>query len=751
MSWTAPWISAFPGWVNTGRVAARDLPAHVPPAPYLRRRFFLEEEPAAPCRLQLVSAGWHELYVNGEKADDRVLTPCVSQFNVHVNGVEYDLTGRLHQGWNALTVLLGNGLFNGDTSEVWNFLHASWRDFPRMSCVLTVGDRPVLISDPSWRCHESPLVYNSFRSGECYDFSREIPGVLQASFDDSDWKNAHVVRPPAGSVRWEEMEPCRICQRLAPVELRPLKDGEWMADMGTNLTGWARIELTFPEPLAEPREVRMLFGERLKPEDGTADRENVGMFILEGCANQESRALLCAGRDRFVWRQYFTYFGYRYIHIQGKGLQDAKVKVEGLFIHNDFPQAGEWTSSSPALNRLQQVILQSYLSNFTGIPTDCPHREKNGWTGDCSLAMETGLWNFHARKAYKNFLRVFVDGQRPSGELPPIAPLADWYWNCGPGWDALLFVAAWNLLLYCGDDSPAREHYDAMKRYLAFSEQMEVDGLVEYGLGDWCAPVQQNIPATRLTSSAWICDMLEKFAFFARRFGQGEDARQAEARRERMKAALQKEYLREDGTVEQDWPSSLACFLYFGLCRDKTEEARLAARLAEKVRADGHRVNFGIFGAKWIPRVLADHGFGTDALELFLQPNFPGYQDTLNRGATTLWETWNGDASLQHIMFGDPSAWCYQYLGGIRPRISEPAFAAVDLAPQFVPQLTSFQCRHSLPDGRELAAGWRREGKNALYQVRIPQGVKATLHLPGTPPREIPPGDSQYSAELLSL
>lgn len=744
MSWTAPWISAVPGWVNVGRVAARDLPAHSRPAPYLRRRFFLEQEPASPCRLQLVSAGWHELYVNGEKADDRVLSPCVSQFDVHVNGVTYDLTGRLHQGWNALTVLLGNGLFNPDTSEVWNFLHAAWRDFPRMSCRLFLGDQEVLKSDNTWRCQESPLVYNSFRSGECYDFSREIPGVFQADFPDDTWENACVVRPPAGAVRWEEMEPCRICQRLTPVEIRPLKNGEVMVDMGTNLTGWAQVELEFPEPLAEPQEVRMLFGERLNPEDGTAERGNVNMFILEDCPNQESRAILAAGRQHFSWRQYFTYFGYRYIHIQGKGLENVKLKVEGLFIHNDFPQAGEWTSSSPALNRLQQVVLQSYLSNFTGIPTDCPHREKNGWTGDTSLAMETGLWNYHAQKAYQNFLRIWVDGQRPSGELPPIAPVAGWYWNCGPGWDALLFVACWNLLLYCGDDSPAREHYEAMKRYLAFSEQMEVDGLVEYGLGDWCAPGRKVFPAFRLTSSGWICFMLEKFVFFARRFGHQEDARQAEVRRERMKAALRQEYLRPDGTVEQDLPASIACFLYFGLCQGEEEETRLVERLVRKVRENGHRVSFGIFGAKWIPRVLADHGFAADALELFLQPHFPGYQNMLLHGATTLWETWEGMDSLQHIMFGDPSAWAYQYLGGIRPRISAPGFAAVDLAPQMPPQLDSFQCRHRLPDGRELAAGWQRQGQEVVYRVHIPQGIQATLRLPGKAPQEIPEGDSQY-------
>lgn len=747
LHWSHPWIAAVSGWVDVGRVAARDLPAHSRPAPYLRRRFFLEEEPAAS-RLALASAGWHELYVNGEKADDRVLSPCVSQFDVHVNAVVYDLTGRLHKGWNALTVLLGNGLFNPDTSEVWNFPRATWRDFPRMSCALTIGETVALTTDSSWKCHDSPIVYNSFRSGEIYDFSQEIPGVFQEEYVDDAWEAAPIVRPPAGNVLFEEMEPCRICHRLSPREVRLLDDGTALVDMGTSLTGWAKVEVEFPEPLAEPREVRILFGERLRP-DGGPDRHKLGMFILEGDRHQESIARLAPGRRRFAWRQHFTYFGYRYLHLFCPGLSGARLKVEGLFIHNDFPVAGSWRSSSPSLNRLQKVILQSYLSNFTGIPTDCPHREKNGWSGDCALAMETGLWNYHSEKAYRNFLTIYTDAQRPSGEFPPIAPLAGWYWNCGPGWDILPFEIAWNLMLYRGDDSAAREHYQAMQRYLAFSRQMEVHGLVEYGLGDWCAPIRSNRPAIRLTSSAWTISMLEKFAFFSRHFGLVEEARKAEERRAHMAARMREEYLNPDGSVEKDWPTAIAAFLYFHLCNGKEEEARLASRLASRLRENGHRANFGIFGAKWIPRALADHGYGADALQIFLQPEFPGYQHMLNQGATTLWETWEGNDSLQHVMFGDPSAWCFQYLGGIRPLMEGPGFQKVELSPVIAPQLDSFQCEHRLADGRLLKAAWHKEDGKARYTVQLPPGVKGTLARPGLPPLPVPEGDSHFLLDCL--
>lgn len=740
--WFGTWIAGTSGWIDTGRDFRQDQKRYTPPAPYLRKRFTLDRIPGNAV-LFLCSAGWHELYVNGRKADERVLTPCVSQYDVHVNYLEYDLTALLRQGDNAITVALGNSLFNANTSEVWNFNHAQWRDYPRFCCDLLVDGQLLLKSDHSWKFADSPIVFDSIRSGETYDFSREIPGVYEADFDDSAWKNAFAVRPPAGEPILEEMEPCRVCEIADAVETRKLDEETILFDMGKNYTGWAQAEIELSPEVTEPVEVTLEFGEIIR-EDGTPDRVNMSIFVFDGWEHQIGRMILAPGRRHFVWRPHFTYFGFRYIHLHCKDL--SKITVTGmkaLFIHNDFQSIGKFTSSSLVLNTLQEVIRQSFLTNFTGIPTDCPHREKNGWTGDHSLAMATAYWNYDAHNAYNNFLQVFVDTQRPSGELAPIAPTPGWWWNCGPGWDYVLFQGAWENYRYFGDDSTMRVHYGAMRRYLEFTEKMLVDGLVEYGLGDWCPPDRERMSSTRMTSSAWVFSMFERMQVFARMTGHDEDLPWLEARAAELRANILKEFLHDDGTVDNELPTSLACLPYFHIC-DAESEARLAARLLEKIRANAHKVDFGIFGAKWIPRVLADHGYASDALQIFLQPEYPGYIYMLNQGATTLWETFNGKDSRDHVMFGDPSAWCFEYLAGIRPLFEGPGFTRIDLIPNVVPQLEHFQAEHVLPSGKILRAGWRKSEKGTLYSVSIPVGVQATLRIPGKAPQVVPVGESHF-------
>jgi len=749
--WDGLWIADNPSFIDCGREYGTDLKKYVRPAPYLRKRFVLSG-PFQSAVLYLASGGWHELYVNGVKADDRVLTPCMSQFNVHVNYLEYDLTGLLRCGENAITVLLGNGAFNSQTNDVWNFNHTAWRDYPRMRCDLVVDGKLALRSDRHWKCASSPIVFDSWRSGEAYDFVKEIPGVFEADFDDSAWGEAFPVRPAPGELILEEMEPCRICEKSAPVSSRQL-DGETICyDMGKSITGWAEVEIELAEALSEPVEMLLEFSDRLNP-DGTADRPPIAAYTLAPWDFQTGRITLAPGGTKFLWRPHFTYYGYQFIHLHCKELKKIKLlRVEAQFIHNDFADVGDFTSSNEELNRLQAVIRRSFLTNFTGIPTDCPHREKLGWTGDHSMAMATGLWNFDAIKAYKHFLQIFVDTQRPSGELAPIAPNPGWWWNCGPGFDYVLFQGAWELYRIGGDDSVIRHHYDAMKRYLQFTEFMEVDGLVEYGLGDWGHPERElgenstRMASMRLVCSAWVYSMWERLAVFAKMTGHEADVSWAQSKAAQFRQNIRREFLHDDGSVDRyDQAASLACVLFFHFCTEE-EAPALVARLVKRVRDFGHKADFGIFGAKWIPRVLGDYGYAEDALKIFLQKEFPGYGYMLEQGATTLWEFWNGKDSRDHTMFGDPSAWCFEYLAGIRPRFDGPAFMKVDLVPNVVPQLDSCQAHHTLPNGRGIQAGWQRQDGKALYTVAIPAGTQATLRLPGKAPQMLQPGE--YSFEI---
>ena len=238
----------------------------------------------------------------------------------------------------------------------------------------------------------------------------------------------------------------------------------------------------------------------------------------------------------------------------------------------------------------------------------------------------------------------------------------------------------------------------------------------------------------RLIVSAYVLEMARRLAFFARRFGHNADAARAESLAASMLAALRAEFRRPGGSWAGGEPTSLGAALYFGLCEGPDEAAATARLLAETVRARGHQAHFGIFGAKWVPRVLADHGYVDDAFRLFVQPDYPGWGNWVKRGATALWESWEGGDSLNHIMFGDLSAWAFEFLGGIRPGMEHPGFARIKLRPCFPKELDRFEARHTTPRG-EIAVSWERKGECIVYRASLPRGVRADLRLPGLPVR----------------
>ena len=705
------------------------------PAPYLRQTFTLDKAPSSAIAY-VCTGGWHELYVNGLKVDDRVLAPTISQFDRHLGYIAYDIAWLLRPGRNAIVAHLGNGLYNCQTSEVWNFVNAYWRDSPKLLCDIVVDGALVAKSDATWKAAPSPVIFDAMRNGETYDCSLEVAGFADADLDDSGWRGVELCNPPGGIPILEEQEPTRICHRYRPAAITRHSDQSWLIDFGTNLTGWTEITLRNDGSSHEPASVRLIHTEHIT-EDGQPDARNINSFIKSGDC-QTDTVILRPEPGVTVFHPHFTYHGYRYTTVTASHPGVTIELAEGCFIHNDFPQIGTFDSSDETLNRLQQLTMQSYLCNFTGIPTDCPHREKNGWTGDAQLAAETGLWNYDGTRAYNAFMQTFADTQRPSGQFPGIAPSAGWgyNWGSGPAWDSIIFELAWQLRRFRNDSTIITQFYQNMKDYLAYCESMANDDLVSFGLGDWCAFDQSHAPTTRLTSSAYVyCDAL-RFAEFAALTGHDEDAAAARGLAQRIRAAVQREFDNHDGSWANDSVTALACVLYYRLCQPE-QETELAARLADKVRAFDHKTDFGILGAKWTPRALAEHGYGTDAFLLVTQPEYPGWANWIRQGATTLQEHWNGSSSQNHIMFGDISAWMYEFLGGLSPDFHHPGFARVTFSPCLVPQLNRVDVSYRAPNGT-LAVHWERQADGSVdIDLDLPEGTVADVRLPGLAPADV--------------
>ena len=301
----------FGYWINTGKCLGTPT-CEVGAAPYLRKTFVCMEMPEK-ASVFLCGLGWHVLYVNGRKADDRVLAPVATQFDKHVSYLVYDVTKLLKKGKNAVVVQLGNGWYNCQTAENWNFDKAPWRDWPKLICDIEVDGRIIDKSDRSWKYHDSPVIFDALRNGEFYDASLELDGFSDPEYDDADWTNAVLCDPPAGSITLEDMEPCKIQKIYQPVNVYQIWSDKFVYDFGTNLTGWCRIAVEGEKGAS----VTIQYSERIRPVSHDIDRRLIDQFIKSGEFQTDRYILKGDGEEN--WEPCFTYHGFRYAQVIFQG------------------------------------------------------------------------------------------------------------------------------------------------------------------------------------------------------------------------------------------------------------------------------------------------------------------------------------------------------------------------------------------------------------------------------------------------
>jgi len=549
---------------------------------------------------------------------------------------------------------------------------------------------------------------------------------------------------PGGVLFSQQAPPCRVVETLPAVSFQEVKPGSWVFDFGQNLAGWAHLRVAGPAGT----EVTLRYGERLL-ENGELDQEHIAQFVKVGVFQTDRFILAGEGTESYETR--FTYHGFQWVQVEGLPQPPTSETLVARVVQSDFAPAGTFTSSDETLNQLQELTLWAYRGNFVGIPTDCPHREKNGWTGDAQLACETGLYNFNAANAYAHWLGTVADAQRASGQLPGIVPTGGWgfNWGSGPAWDSALIVIPWQMYLFRGDAEILTRLYPNMKRYVEFAVALADagDGLIKYGLGDWCPPPDTASAPRDLQTTAIVLGDCQIMGQVARLFGHDADAARFDEMAARLRASWRAAYLTRDGGVAGDEQTSLGCALHYGLLEPE-EKPAVVSRLLDAVKKAGGRPTFGILGAKWVPRALADAGYVEEAFEMIRGEEFPGWVHWLRQGATTLWENWDGEASRNHIMFGDISAWLYRYLGGIRPLEAYPGFEQFTLAPQLVDSLQWVHAEHDSPYGK-ITSEWTRNGATVEFRVTVPANTVAHWTPPGSRGpgvgQTLEPGDHRFT------
>ncbi|MCC7498648.1 MAG: family 78 glycoside hydrolase catalytic domain [Bryobacterales bacterium] len=726
--WRARWIMSRE---PEGDSAVRTLPG-----PWFRHVFRLTGRPQQ-ARAYISGLGYYELSINGRKVGDHVLSPGQTEYDKRrirrllypfddqtakrVQYVTYDVTGHLVEGENVAGVVLGNGWYDQRDRVVEGWL---WYDTPRFILVIE-GDNGELLAatGEDWRVTTAgPILHNAIFTGESYDARLEMPGWDATSYDDSSWNRAAVARPPAGRLVAEYQEPNRVVETL-----HPTADGVNSFDAGRGVSGWVRLRARG----ARGRKVTLRFREEQGPDYGQADS-----YVLKG-----------EGLE--TWEPRFTWHAFRHVDVIGstEGLElDVRV------VHDDVARAGEFQCSNQLFNQIHETYVRTQLANMHGgVPSDCPHRERLGYTGDGQVAAQSAIYALDMARFYTKWIDDIADARNhATGFVPHTAPFEGG--GGGPPWGSAMVLLPWYLYLYYGDRRVLGRHYDAMTAWVRYlGTRTDASGVVvkeEPGgwfLGDWLPPRKIKIPPEFVCTCflAHCADLVSKIAAV---LGRQQDAAAFAQVRDRAASAIEARFFE---AARNQYAGGEQGANFFALAFGLVPEARRRAVLDRAVQIleqeqDSH-FDTGFIGTPLVLDVLTEMGHSGLAQRLMNQRDFPSLGYMLARGATTLWESWDGGGSHMHPMYGGACRWFWQGLAGIHPDAGQPGFRHFFVRPALVDGIDWVQASYRSLRG-PISVHWRRQAGGVRLEVEVPGNSRCTVELPGGRRREVGPGKSTLEA-----
>lgn len=697
------------------------------PAYYFRRSFHADHP--AKAKITVAVCGFYELYFNGTKITKGFLSPYISNTDDYIYYDAYDVL--LDSGENVIGLVLGNGFQNNPGGYIWDFDKADFRSAPMFAMTVTQGEQVLLHSDEAFKIAPSPIRSDDYRFGEYYDANFEIEGWNRVGFDDSDWKNAMPAAAPKGELRLADIAPITKECEIEPVQMIKCEDG-YIYDFGISHAGVCRLRING----AQGQSIELVHADSLK--DGDLDLAQI--WFVRNMWERDKNIVhkdtyVCKGIGTEVYQPTFTYHGFRYVKVKGiTEKQAAKGLLTYLVYHTELHTRGDFNCSDPIATTLQKITRRSIVSNFYHFPTDCPQREKNGWTADAALSCEAALMNFDPERNYREWMRNICKAQREDGALPGIVPTAGWGfdWGNGPAWDSVLAYLPYYTYLYRGETDMITESISSFLAYLRYLRtRCDEKGLLCIGLGDWC-PVGGGKPKAPLilTDTVMAMDIAEKTAVMLDAVNMSDDAEYARGEAKRYRAAIRENLIDfHDMCAIGSCQTSQAMCLYYGVF-ERTEEKVAFERLLEMIHACDDHIDVGVLGGRVIFHVLTRFGYSDLAFRMITREDYPSYGNWLKRGATTLWENFKPDSvsSMNHHFWGDISAWFIKCIAGIQFNPNKKNVNEITLAPSFIDALDHASAYYIAPQGK-ISVSWRREGESIVFDVELPKEICAIAEM----------------------
>ena len=746
----APTAWSEPAWWEMGLLAPEDWqaawiepdlpedPAASMPAPMLRAEFTLPAGEVRTARAYVTSLGLYALELNGQPVGDLVLTPGWTSYHHRLQYQTYDVAALLREGGNAIGVTLGDGWYRG---------HLGWggrrnvygeRLALLMQLVVTYADGRVEVfgTGPGWQSGTGPIRSSDIYNGETYDARLERSGWSLPGYAAEGLAGVRVVTPTVGRLVAPLGPPMRRIEALQPIAVLQTPNGETVLDFGQNLVGWVRMQVQGPAGT----EVTLRHAEVL---------DQAGNFYTANLrtAQQTDRYIL-KGQGAETYEPRFTFHGFRYVAVEGyPGAVDPR-HFTAVVVHSDLVRTGDFDCDHPLLNQLQHNIVWGQKGNFVDVPTDCPQRdERLGWTGDAQVFLPTAAFNMRVPGFFTKWLRDLAVDQRADGRVAHVIPdvLGD---GGSCGWADAAVICPWNLYRAYGDTRLLAEQYDSMAAWVRYMKAQAGDGWLwnsGFHFGDWLAvpPPDPNLPYPMtdhgLLATAFFAYSTSLLARTARVLGKTDDAAEYERWVDEIKAAFNREFVTPNGRVSSNTQTAYVLALQFDLLPPALR-AQAARRLAEDVRTRDCHLRTGFLGASFLPHVLSANGELDLAYALLEQETYPSWLYPVTRGATTIWERWDGikpDGSFQavtmnsfnHYAYGAIGEWLYRVVAGLDLDPAVPGYKHVIVRPRPGGRLRQARARHASLYG-PIEVAWSLTDAGLVVDVVLPPNTTGTVHLP---------------------
>ena len=725
--------------------------------PMLRKEFDVGGK-IKSARIYVTCLGLYELRLNGKKVGDYCLTPGWTSYNKRLQYQTYDVTSHLKSGNNAIGALLGNGWYKGYLAD---WMEKGRKKYGARTALLAElhityedGRKQVVKTDNSWRTSFGPILMSEIYHGETYDARLEMPGWDCTGFDDSKWNGVYPIEFPKDLLTAQEDTPVMRMEILKPVSLFQTPKGELVLDFGQNMVGWVKFHAS-----GAPGDHVTLQHFEVLDSDGNVYTENLRKA-------RQTVDYILRGKEEEWFEPHFTYQGFRYIQIVDFPGTPSMNQFEGIVLHSGMETTGSFSCSHALINQLQHNILWGQKGNFVDIPTDCPQRdERLGWTGDAQIFVRTSCFNMNTATFFKKWLRDLKSDQRDNGEVPFVVPhvMSDKDF-ASSGWGDAAVICPWTMYLCYDDLRILEQQYDSMKGWVEYIRGQSVNNIWKSGFhfGDWLAldktggssfkgllnledKKEDYFGATPndYVSTAYYAYSTQLLAKAARLLGKADECREYAKLHEDIVKEFQNEYITPSGRLAERTQTAYVLALMFGLVRE-ADTGRLVKELLENLEENNWHLTTGFLGTPYLCHVLSKYGHADAAYKLLLQTDYPSWLYQVTKGATTIWEHWDGlkpDGtfwskdmnSFNHYAYGSIGQWLYDTVAGLDIDESAPAYKHIIFRPTPNPSLQWAEASYQSMYGA-ISIRWATLDDRLSLDLKVPHNTTASLAVPGPAP-----------------